>query len=135
VSGEAIEHGVNGLVVKDRGADFLAAVGGLQSDPAKWQQLSLAARETARKRYSIEESARQWLDLLEHLNRWEAARADFQAPRVLRLPPLHPKYTRKMPPWKRMLEKNLRYIPPLYRMAKTTAAIGRIIKSQADRLI
>jgi glycosyltransferase involved in cell wall biosynthesis len=43
---EAIEHGVNGLVVKDRADDFLAAVSHLQSDPAKWRQLSLAARET-----------------------------------------------------------------------------------------
>jgi glycosyltransferase involved in cell wall biosynthesis len=47
---EAIEHGVNGLVVKDRAADFLAAVGYLQSDPAKWRQLSLAARETVLQR-------------------------------------------------------------------------------------
>jgi colanic acid/amylovoran biosynthesis glycosyltransferase len=132
---EAIEHGVNGLIVKDREADFLAAVRGLQSDPAKWQQLSLAARETARKRYAIEESARQWLDLLEHLNRWEATRADFQAPRVLRLPPLANSYIGIRPPWKRMLETNLRYIPPLYRMAKTTVAIARTIKSQVDRLI
>jgi colanic acid/amylovoran biosynthesis glycosyltransferase len=77
---EAIEHGVNGLIVKDREADFLAAVRGLQSDPAKWQQLSLAARETARKRYSIEESARQWLDLLEHLNRWEPHEPIFKRP-------------------------------------------------------
>jgi len=133
---EAIEHGVNGLIVKDRGADFLAAVSGLQSDPAKWQRLSLAARETARKRYAIEESARQWLDLLEHLNRQGAAPpADFQAPRVLRLPPHAESYIHIKPPWKSALEKNLRHIPPLYRMAKTTAAIGRTIKSQADGLI
>jgi colanic acid/amylovoran biosynthesis glycosyltransferase len=59
---EAIEHGVNGLIVKDRAADFLATVRGLQSDPTKWRQLSLAARETARQRYSIEECAHQWID-------------------------------------------------------------------------
>src|ERR1700758_2692651 len=84
---EAIEHGVNGLIVKDRAADFFAAVRELQSDPAKWRQLSLAARETARRRFSIEECARQWIDMLENLHRSGTARANFRAPRVLRLPP------------------------------------------------
>jgi Glycosyl transferases group 1 len=73
---EAIEHG---LVVKDRADDFLAAVGHLQSDPAKWRQLSLAARETVLQRYSIEEGARQWIDLLEHLNKQKAGSGDFRA--------------------------------------------------------
>ena len=42
---EALEHGANGLIVKDRADDFFSAVKAL-SDPAKWQKLSLAARET-----------------------------------------------------------------------------------------
>ena len=92
---EAIEHGVNGLIVKDRAVDFLAIVNALQSDPEKWRQLSLAARETVRRRFSIEECARQWVVLLEHLKRKEPARADFRAPRVLRLPPPNAKIVAK----------------------------------------
>jgi glycosyltransferase involved in cell wall biosynthesis len=133
---EAIEHGVNGLIVRDRAADFFAAVKGLQADPAKWRQLSLAARETARRRFSAEECARQWVDLLERLNRREAARADFQAPRVLRLPPFDPRFDIGIrPTWKRTLEKHIRSIPPLYRIVKATVAVGRKMKGQAGRLV
>ncbi len=124
---EAIEHGVNGLIVKDRAADFLAAVRELQSDPAKWQQLSLAARETARRRFSIEECARQWVALLKDLHRPRAARADFKAPRVLRLPPPDPKFDifGMTIPWRGRVADYIRSTPPLYRMAKLTLAAGR----------
>ena len=124
---ESIEHGVNGLIVKDRAADFLAAVRELRSDPAKWQQLSLAARETARRRFSIEECARQWVDLLEHLHRPRTARADFKAPRVLRLPPPDPKFDifGMTIPWRGRVADYIRATPPLYRMAKLTLAAGR----------
>jgi colanic acid/amylovoran biosynthesis glycosyltransferase len=133
---EAIEHGVNGLIVKDRGADFLAAVRGLQSDPAKWQQLSLAARETARKRYSIEESARQWVDLLEHLFVRKPARAGFPAFGTLRLPPPNPKFGTygASLPWRKRTEAYIKTVPPLYRMARAAVAVRRKMKSQAGRL-
>jgi colanic acid/amylovoran biosynthesis glycosyltransferase len=133
---EAIEHGVNGLIVKDRGADFLAAVRGLQSDPAKWQQLSLAARETARKRYSIEESARQWVDLLEHLFVRKPARAGFPAFGTLRLPPPNPKFGTygASLPWRKRTEDYIKTVPPLYRMARAAVAVRRKMKSQAGRL-
>jgi colanic acid/amylovoran biosynthesis glycosyltransferase len=134
---EAIEDGVDGLIVKDRAADFLAAVRGLHSNPAKWRQLSQAARETARRRYSIEECARQWVDLLEHLNRGQAPRADFQAPRVLRLPPPNPKfgiYGMSLL-WNKRTKDYIKTVPPLYRMARAAVAVGRKIKSQADRLV
>jgi glycosyltransferase involved in cell wall biosynthesis len=124
---EAIEHGVNGLIVKDRAADFFAAVRELQSDRAKWQQLSLAARETARRRFSIEECACQWVDMLENLHRPRTARADFKAPRVLRLPPPDPKFDifGMTIPWRGRVTEYIRSTPPLYRMAKLTVAAGR----------
>ena len=124
---EAIEHGVNGLIVKDRAADFLAAVRELQSNPRKWQQLSLAARETARRHFSIEECARQWIDMLENLHGPRTARADFKAPRVLRLPPPDPKFDifGMTIPWRGRVAEYVRSTPPLYRMAKLTLAAGR----------
>ena len=129
---EAIEHGVNGLIVKDRGVEFLAAVRGLQSDPAKWQQLSLAARETALKRYSVEETARQWVDLLEHLFVRKPARAGFPAFGTLRLPPPNPKfgiYGASLP-WHKRTEDYIKTVPPLYRMARAAVAVRRKVKSQ-----
>jgi glycosyltransferase involved in cell wall biosynthesis len=120
---EAIEHGVNGLIVKDRAADFFAAVRSLQSNPAKWQQMSLAARETARQRYSIEECARQWVDMLETLHKPGTPRADFIAPRLLRLPPPDSKFDIfGMSPWTGRIADYIRATPPLYRMAKLTLA-------------
>src|SRR5262249_15732210 len=64
---EAIEHGVNGLIVKDRTDGFFSAVKALQGDQVRWQELSMAARETVARRYSIEECARQWTGLLRRL--------------------------------------------------------------------
>jgi glycosyltransferase involved in cell wall biosynthesis len=131
---EAIEHGVNGLIVKDRAADFFAAVKGLQSDLPKWRELSLAARETARQRYSIEVSARQWVELLEDLNRRETARIDFRAPWKVRLPVIDPRLIIHIkPPWKQVLEKHVRSISPLYRMGKATIWGGRKIHHAAMR--
>jgi colanic acid/amylovoran biosynthesis glycosyltransferase len=134
---EAIEHGVNGLIVKDRGADFYDAVNGLQSDPVKWRRLSAAARETARQRFSVEACARQWVDLLEHLNKRKAARADFPAFGVLPLPPPNPKFDifGMELPWKEKCKEYIKSKAPLYRMAKATVAIGRKMSSQGDRLV
>jgi colanic acid/amylovoran biosynthesis glycosyltransferase len=124
---EAIEHGVNGLIVKDRAADFFAAVRNLQSNPAKWQRMSMAARETARQRFSIEECARQWVDMLETLHKPRTTRADFNAPRLLRLPPPDSKFDifGMTIPWKGRVADYIRATPPLYRMAKLTLAAGR----------
>jgi hypothetical protein len=127
---ETIEHGVNGLIVKDRATDFVAAVSGLQSDITKWRELSFAARETARRRFSIEECARQWIDLLENLHRPSPARAQFKGPRVLQLPPPDPKFDffGKTLTRKQILEEYIRSTPPLYRVAKQTMALGHKMK-------
>ncbi len=129
---EAIEHGINGLIVKDRASDFFVAVRDLQSNPAKWRQLSMAARETARRRYSIEECARQWANLLEDLNRRPVSRTDFRGPRVLRLPPYNPKFGNfgMRLPWKGRVEEYIRSTPTIHRMGKATIAFGRKIKSR-----
>jgi glycosyltransferase involved in cell wall biosynthesis len=127
---EAIEHGVNGLIVKDRAADFFTSVRQLYRDPAKWRQLSLAARETARRRYSIEKCARQWTDLLEDLNRQRVVRRYFQRPRVLRLPPSNPKFAHlgMRLPWRLRIEERVRSAPTVYRLARTAVAVGRKVK-------
>lgn len=128
---EAIEHEVNGLIVKDRASDFFAAVKDLQGDPVKWRKLSLAARDTVRRRFSIDGCAHQWVDLLHELNRQGSVRSDFRAPWLLRLPPPNPKFGDFCArlPWKRRLEEHVRSHPSVHRMAKPIAALGRRIVS------
>lgn len=130
---EMIEHGVNGIIVKDRAADFLTALRSLQSDSAKWRRLSLAARETAIQRYSIEECAQQWIQLLEDLNRLKGPRIDFQAPLELRLPPFDPSFYIpgvRMPSWQRKLSEYIQFVPPLHQLAKASVAAGHKLKSK-----
>ena len=124
---EAILHGVNGLIVKDRGPDFFAAVRDLQSSPARWQQMSAAARDTARRHYSIDRCAHQWIHLLYELDKQRSGRSDLRAPRPLRLPPPNPKLGAlgASVPWKRRLKEYVRSKPPVHRMAKSIAALGR----------
>jgi colanic acid/amylovoran biosynthesis glycosyltransferase len=124
---EALEHGVNGLIVKDREVDFLSAVKTLQSDPAKWRQLSLAARKTVQQHYSIEECARQWLGLLTRLNSAGPTRINLKAPRMLRLPPRNPKFGHQdlRIAWTRRLQDYVGSVPPYHRrMAKLALAVG-----------
>jgi glycosyltransferase involved in cell wall biosynthesis len=120
---EAVEHGVNGLIVNDRAEDFFSAVKSLQADPGKWQRLSLAAQEAVRQRYAIEECVRQWVGLLHRLSVTRAARS-FKAPQLLRLPPPNPKFgnqDRRLP-WARRFVQS---VPIIHRAAKAALAIWR----------
>jgi colanic acid/amylovoran biosynthesis glycosyltransferase len=122
---EALQHGVNGLIVKDRAEDFFSSVEELQSDPTWWKKLSIAARETIRERYSIENCAHQWVDLLQRLDRARPARIRFTAPRVLRLPPPNPKfgqYDTRLP-WQRRLKDHIRSVPAIDRVIKSMIAL------------
>jgi len=121
---EALRHGINGLIVKDRAEDFFTSVAMLQSDLGRWRELSIAARETVSERYSIENCAQQWLDLLEYLDKGRTRRSVFKAPRMLRLPPPNPKFgdCDIRLSWKRMLKDHLRSIQILRRVVKAMRA-------------
>jgi glycosyltransferase involved in cell wall biosynthesis len=122
---EAVQHGVNGLIVKDRAEDFFTSVEALQGDLAWWKKLSIAARETVCERYSIENCTRQWVDFLQSLNRGRAAPMPFKRPRVLQLPPPNPKfgdYDIRLS-WKRRLKDRLRSVPIVYRVVKAMRAL------------
>jgi hypothetical protein len=128
---DAIEHGVNGLIVKDRGSDFFSTVSELQNSPAKWQQLSLAARDTARRRYSIDECAHQWMGLFHDLGKQRTTRSSFRGHRLLRLPPSNPKfgtYGARLS-LKKRFEWYVRSHARIHRMAKPIAALGRSVIS------
>jgi len=121
---EVVQHGVNGLIVKDRAEDFFTSVEALQGDLAWWKQLSIAARETVGERYSIENCARQWVDFLQSLDRGRAAPTPFKRPRVLQLPPRNPKfgdYDLRLS-WKGRLKDRLRSVPIVCRGVKAMRA-------------
>jgi len=121
---EAVQHGVNGLIVKDRAEDFFTSVEALQGDLAWWKKLSIAARETVCERYSIENCTRQWVDFLQSLDTGRAAPTPFKRPRVLQLPPPNPKfgdYDIRLS-WKRRLKDRLRSVPIVYRVVKAMRA-------------
>lgn len=91
---DVLQHGQNGLIVSDRGADFLAAVGQLRNSPAWRAQLGDTARRTVADGFSIENCAASWISLLQaHAGpgRW---RAGTSLPTRLHLPPPNAKFGR-----------------------------------------
>jgi hypothetical protein len=123
---EILEHGVNGLIVKDRSDDFFSAVKALRN-PLKWQKLSLAARETVRQRYSIEKCAGEWLGLLWRLSNTGSAGTRFNAPKVIRLPSPNPKFGHQdmRLSCSARLHDCVRCVPAIHQMAKAALAVWR----------
>jgi len=89
---DVLQHEQNGLIVSDRGAAFLAAVGRLKDSPAWRAQLAGMARSTVAAGFSIDNCATRWISLLQtHAGsgRW---RATPLPPDHLPLPPLNAKF-------------------------------------------
>jgi hypothetical protein len=89
---DVLQHEENGLIVSDRGAAFLAAVGRLKDSPAWRSQLADKARRTVSDGFSIENCAARWISLLQaHAGsgRW---RAGPPLPGHLHLPPPNAKF-------------------------------------------
>ena len=87
---ELVKHEKTGLLVKDRGNDFVAAIRRLRYDPDLWQRLSHSARGLIEARYSMRLVARQWHDLVQALATPPERRRLIRVPRRLSLPPVHP---------------------------------------------
>ncbi|MBD2593982.1 glycosyltransferase family 4 protein [Nostoc spongiaeforme FACHB-130] len=109
---ELVEHEITGLMVSDRGDDFIKAVRQLKSQPELWKNLSLAARQKIETAYSTELCALQWIDLFTQLYEQKKANQKILSiPKRLDLPPVDSghsyfdcRQTEFM--WKRMIEKN-----------------------------
>lgn len=88
---EAIQPGVNGLIVKDRGGDFLSAIQSLRVNEALWTKLSTNARETVKREFSEDICAAAWGELLRSF----APRPSgciVKMPTSIRLPRRNPKF-------------------------------------------
>jgi colanic acid/amylovoran biosynthesis glycosyltransferase len=90
---EIIEHEKTGLLVNDRGDDFINAIRRLQTEPYLWERLSKGARAKIEGEYSVEESAHRWELLINELNEKYKTKQPIQIPRKIVLPPAHPDLT------------------------------------------
>jgi glycosyltransferase involved in cell wall biosynthesis len=87
---EFVRDDVTGLLVDDRGDDFVAAVRRLRQDSALWERLSRSARTQAKAEYSDEICVARWQELFHNLVNSSGPRKPLRIPRRLRLPPIHP---------------------------------------------
>ena len=87
---ELVKHEETGLLVHDRGDDFVGAIRRLREDRDLWERLSKGARALVESGYSMEVVARQWRDLAERLGTPIGERRPVRVPRRLDLPPVQP---------------------------------------------
>lgn len=100
---EAIQSGVNGLIVKDRQEDFFTVAQLLHQDKTLWSKLSANARATVREKFSEAACAAAWAELLRSFGRNPPARR-IRVPFFLRLPPPNSKlagHDFRWSPWQR----------------------------------
>lgn len=118
---ELVEDGVTGLVVDDRGSDFVRAIRNLKDDAALWQRLSTGARALVSSSFSNAQSADKWAALLHEAERGTAeTRRDPVLPNRLALPPVS----------LLLADSDLRFTPPsrtlrVYREGRMLAGLVR----------
>jgi colanic acid/amylovoran biosynthesis glycosyltransferase len=87
---EFVVDGLTGLLVGDRGDEFVAAVRRLQEDPTLWERLARSAHAKVEADYSEEVCAARWQELFHTLINRSGPREPLRIPRWLHLPPIHP---------------------------------------------
>lgn len=99
---ELVEDGITGLLVNDRGDDFVRAIQRLIADPALRERLSNAARDRIAAAFSTEVCSSAWTSLLLEMRGQRKPRRSVRVPGTLRLPPANPHlespdYRRRLP--------------------------------------
>ncbi|MDJ0531158.1 MAG: glycosyltransferase family 4 protein [Xenococcaceae cyanobacterium MO_207.B15] len=87
---ELIEHEVTGLIVSDRGDDFVAAVRRLREEPELWQRLSQAARAKIEAEYSFKICVDRYIKLFHKLQPNMGVARQINVPKQVKLPPVAP---------------------------------------------
>src|SRR5215813_6342074 len=87
---EFVVDGLTGLLVGDRGDEFVAAVRRLREDPALWERLARSAHAKVEADYSEKVCAARWQELFHELVNSRGPRKPLRIPRRLHLPPVHP---------------------------------------------
>lgn len=87
--GELVKHEETGLIVADRGNDFVRAVRRLKDDPSLWLRLSRKARERVLTEFAIERVGADWFSLCTRLCERSYQRRPLEIPIGLHLPPVN----------------------------------------------
>jgi glycosyltransferase involved in cell wall biosynthesis len=87
---EFVVDGLTGLLVGDRGDEFVAAVRRLREDPALWERLARSAHAKVEAEYSEKVCADRWQELFHELVNSSGPRKPLRIPRRLHLPAVHP---------------------------------------------
>lgn len=87
---ELVEHEKTGLLVRDRGDDFIRSIRRLKNEDGLWEKLSAGARKKVEVEYSINNSIQKWKNLLQELlvNR-QIEKKKLKIPRRFDLPHSH----------------------------------------------
>jgi SAM-dependent methyltransferase len=112
---ELVIHEQTGLLVKDRGNDFLQAVERLIADEALRTSLSINARAHIKEHFSLEVTADRWETFSAELIREAGPRSPLKIPKFFSLPPVKSELSRedrRQPP---LLNRTVRSIIRFFR--------------------
>jgi colanic acid/amylovoran biosynthesis glycosyltransferase len=123
---ELVENNVTGLIVNDRGDDFVTAIRKLKHDKDLWKRLSQAARAKIQRDYNIEICVDKWVELFQELKGKTGRQRKIIIPDKVSLPSPHPdllQHDKRTPPLVSLPFKNARKIA-----GKTKRRIIRFLK-------
>jgi glycosyltransferase involved in cell wall biosynthesis len=107
---EFVVDGLTGLLVGDRGDEFVAAVRRLREDPALWKRLARSAHSKVEADFSEKACADRWQELFHKLVNSSGPRKPLRIPRRLHLPPVHPTLTWLDPRPDQLLRRARRFV-------------------------
>lgn len=110
---ELVRHEETGLLVNDRGANFVAAIERLATDTILRQCLAVNARRHIEQNFSLSVAADRWESFLGELIQEAGPRRTIRRPRQYDLPPVLPglaREDRRRLPWPRRLWRELRLL-------------------------
>jgi colanic acid/amylovoran biosynthesis glycosyltransferase len=97
---ELVEHNKSGLLVNDRGDEFIQAIHRLQNENGLWEHLSNGARQKVKTEYSIQLSIKKWKKLVFDLEQNNSiCKQTISIPKRYSLPDPHPYLGGSYPKW------------------------------------
>jgi colanic acid/amylovoran biosynthesis glycosyltransferase len=129
---EFVVDGLTGLLVGDRGDEFVAAVRRLREDPALWERLARSAHAKVEADYSEKVCAARWQELFHELVHSSGPRKPLRIPGRLHLPPIHPALAWLDPrPLQELIRRARRFVPqPLQELIRRARRFVNRVKYQ-----
>lgn len=106
---ELVEHNETGMLVEDRGDDFVKAIKRLKYEEGLWERLSKNAREKIVSEYSTKNAVIKWIELFDKLlGKKSTAKKQIEIPSKLNLPDIHPDLIKSERRWPGHISYNFR---------------------------